>query len=622
MKIAVLVNGIAHEAHRRLLKGIGQYAGEKNIQVFVFTCMNLYEKSEYGIGEVKIFRLPDYAQYDGIIFIGNPIRYVQYDGGIMRQIRELGIPAISIENRIKGIPTFYTDNRGAMWEMVSHLIGKHGVRNICYLSGPEDSTESNERLQGARDAAGEYGLSLDDDHIYYGNYLTDSGGRLVEHLMEAGGELPEAIVCANDFMALGVYMALSRYGVQIGRDILLTGYDCMSDMANLIPAITTLEKPQEQIGYEACRSLTEGKVTDSREFKVKCHFRGSCGCPEHKIHNLPELQLRDMQQKLENYGMGEFNKYMVSDLNECDNMQEFCRCLKRYIVQMDFSYVYLCLCEEKRAADKAEYGEQVEEDYSDRIYIPVAYEKGTFTEYPYFERGELLPEVCRKKLESELCIVEPIHFRRKCLGYLVTCGSEVAFHPTLFQNWMNSISSALENIRKQDELKRLVKKLNNVWMLDSLTQTYNRAGFFHYANGILENCKMNHASIGVLFVDINKLKLVNDSYGHKEGDFYIKSVADSMGKLKGQEQLLMRYGGDEFVVLGSFEKGNEFSGLMEALNPELEECRKRNGKAYEMSVSIGFHAVPVTKEFKLDQLMEQADREMYEMKKRRGNSQK
>lgn len=618
MKIAVLVNGVSHEAHRRLLEGIGQYAHENNIQVFVFTCIYMQKESEYGIGEVRIFDLPDYIQYDGIIFIGNPIRNAQFADEIIQKIKNARIPVVSIESRIEGLPTFYTDNRGAMREMVTHLIERHGVQNICYLSGPDDSSESIERLQGAKDAAVEHGITLDDEHIYYGDYLPDSGSRLVEQLVKSGRELPEAIICANDFMALGAYIELCRHGVQIGKDIFLTGYDNMSDTLNLTPAITTLEKPQRKVGYEACKSLIENKGIESRKFKVKCCFRGSCGCPEHKKQNLLEVQLRDIREKLETFGMGETNKYLVSDLNECDNMQDFCACLKSYIVRMDFSYVYLCLCEGKTSThSQADYDEQINEDYSERVYIPVAYEKGNFTEYPYFDCRELLPEICREKIGNEMCIVEPVHFRRKCLGYLVTCGSEVPFNTALCQNWMTSISSALENIRKQDELKRLVKKLNNVWMLDSLTQTYNRAGFFQYASGILEYCKKNHTEIGLLFIDINKLKRVNDTYGHKEGDFYIKMVADCMGRLKGQEQLLMRYGGDEFVVLGSLEKGDEFSGLLEGLNPGLEECRKQNKKAYEMSVSIGFKAVSVTEDFKLDWLMEQADREMYEMKKKR-----
>ncbi|MCM1037789.1 MAG: GGDEF domain-containing protein [Ruminococcus sp.] len=111
------------------------------------------------------------------------------------------------------------------------------------------------------------------------------------------------------------------------------------------------------------------------------------------------------------------------------------------------------------------------------------------------------------------------------------------------------------------------------------------------------------------------MKQVNDRYGHEEGDFYIRSVADYMSQLKKEGQILMRYGGDEFVVMGKVIEGNEFTGLIETLNPRLKEYRKKSKKAYEMSVSVGFRSVEITKDFKLGSLIEAADYEMYKMKK-------
>lgn len=619
MKIAVFVGGIAYESQSRLMDGIKKYAEEENINIYVFTCNgDIYRQSEYGIGEFQILFLPDLTQYDGIIFARDTIQNEQFAAKITQKIIDSGTPAISIESHIPEMPAFYVDNREAMFDIVNHLIEVHQVQNICYLSGPEQNLESVERLKGVMDAAKEHGILLGKDNIHYGDFWVDSGKMLVEQLMESGEKLPDAVICANDNMALGVYMEFCRRGVQVGKDILITGFDHISDASNLTPKITTVEKPQEQIGYEACKALAEGRQLASRKFKVKCYYRGSCGCQEHKIRNLSEVQLKNVSKKLEVVNMAEMNKNMGSDLYDCDNMQDFYRCLKEYIAQLDFSYVYLCLCENSVSGDKIEYNYHIKEDYSEKIDIPVAYENGNFTEYPSFACKDLLPRECREKLDNCVCIVAPVHFRRNCLGYLVMCGSELPYNSTQFQVWLMNISNALESIRKQEELKSLVKKLRDVWMLDSLTQTYNRAGFFHFADKLMEECKQYNAPVGMLFVDINKLKHVNDGYGHEEGDFYIKSVADQMKKLKNEDQLLMRYGGDEFVILGAYTNGDEFAGLMDNLNLMLAECRRKEEKPYEMSVSIGFQSVSITQDFNLNQLMKQADQEMYSMKKKKG----
>ena len=619
MKIAALVGGIAYETQRRLLEGIMKYADEENVNIFVFTCNgDIYKQSEYGIGEFQILFLPDFAQYDGIIFARDTIQNEQFATEITKRIRESGTSVISIESHIPEMPVYHVDNREAMHDIVTHLIEVHGVRDICYLSGPKQNPESIERLKGVVDAIKEHGLILEENKIHYGDFWIDSGKMLAGHLMETGEKLPDALICANDDMALGAYLEFSGRGIQVGKDILLTGFDHTSDASNLTPKITTVEKPQGQIGYEACKALSEKKRLTSQKFKVKCYYRGSCSCPEHKTHNLSEVQLKNISHKLGIINMAEINKNMVSDLNDCDNMREFYECLKTYIAQLDFSFVYLCLCEDSVSENKIEYSHQIKENYSEKIYIPIAYENGDFTEYPYFDCKELLPKTCMDKIGNRMCIVAPVHFRKNCLGYLVMCGSDLPYNSTQFQVWLMNISNALENMRKQSELKRLVKKLRDVWMLDSLTQIYNRAGFFHFADKLLEECKQHDTPIGMMFVDINKLKHVNDGYGHEEGDFYIKTVADYMKKLKHEKQLLMRYGGDEFVVLGEFIKGDEFTGLIDKLNPMLEECRQQNKKPYEMSASIGFQSVSITRDFKLEQLMKQADQEMYNMKKKKG----
>ncbi|MDE7131748.1 MAG: hypothetical protein K2O65_08115, partial [Lachnospiraceae bacterium] len=150
MKIAVFVGGIAYEAQSRLMEGIRKYADEENINIFVFTCNgDIYRQSEYGIGEFQILFLPDLTQYDGIIFARDTIQNEQFAAEITRKIIDSGTPVISIESHIPEMPTFYVDNREAMRDIVSHLIEVHGVRDICYLSGPEQNLESVERLEGA-----------------------------------------------------------------------------------------------------------------------------------------------------------------------------------------------------------------------------------------------------------------------------------------------------------------------------------------------------------------------------------------------------------------------------------------------------------------------------------------
>ncbi len=616
MKIAVLIGGIAYEVQRHLLEGIMEYAHGKNISIFVFTCNgDIYRQTEYGIGEYHIFNLPDLKSYDGIIYSKNTIQNEEMGNKLTEMIQKSGVPAISIEAQIDGMTRFYVDNRKAMGQMAAHLVKKHNVQRIYYLSGPRQNHESKERWEGAHDSLRKQGVTLDDENTYYGDFWVESGKQLVKQLLNRQTDLPEAIICANDDMAIGTFLELRNAKIKVGDEIRITGFDHTSDTDNLSPGITTVKKPQFEMGYEACKALVKKADLKEREFQVRCCYRGSCGCHESKKKVLEEVQIRDIERRLAMMSMSELTKILASDLNDYDNLHDFCECLKLHISKTDFTFFYLCLCEEYPTSHAIEYRYDIREDYTERIHIPIAYENGSFQEYGYFDKRQLLPQACLEKSKGNTYIVMPLHFRKNCLGYCVMAGSDWPIRSTQFQNWIMNISNALENIKKQSALKSLVNKLNDMWVMDTMTKVFNRAGFYRFADKILEECKQEDKPIGIVFVDINKLKRVNDNYGHEEGDFYIMSVAKKMKKLKKHGEIIMRYGGDEFVVLGKVIDETYYQNYQELLNQELDSCRIKHNKPYEMSASVGFHLAIINQYFKLDALIENADKEMYKIKR-------
>lgn len=324
MKIVVLIGGIAYESQRRLLDGITAYAEKNEVSVFTFTCNgDMYMQSEYGLGEFQIFNLPDFEHYDGCILVKDTIQNEKVLIEITDRIHASGIPTVCIDSRIEGASHFFVDNREAMKKVVEHFVTAHQIKDFCYLSGPMQNPESVERLCGVWDAVKKYGLPFTEKNIYFGNFWVDSGKKFVKKLLERNAKLPEAIVCANDDMALGVYLELTENGMQVGKDILLSGFDHTSDASKLTPAISTVEKPQEKIGYEACRQLVKKEECSVQKFDVSYYFRGSCGCPKHRKRNLAEEQIKNVKEKIEVVNMAEMNRNMVSDLNDCDNPEEF-----------------------------------------------------------------------------------------------------------------------------------------------------------------------------------------------------------------------------------------------------------------------------------------------------------
>ena len=108
--------------------------------------------------------------------------------------------------------------------MISHLIEKHGYKDIAYLTGKSWHDHSKKRLQAYRDCMAEHGLEVREDRVFYGDFWYTSGENTADKLIRSG-DLPEAVACANDCMAIGLAEELIHAGLRIPEDIAVIGFD-------------------------------------------------------------------------------------------------------------------------------------------------------------------------------------------------------------------------------------------------------------------------------------------------------------------------------------------------------------------------------------------------------------
>jgi diguanylate cyclase (GGDEF)-like protein len=160
------------------------------------------------------------------------------------------------------------------------------------------------------------------------------------------------------------------------------------------------------------------------------------------------------------------------------------------------------------------------------------------------------------------------------------------------------------------------RELRHLALTDDLTCLYNRRGFFAAATQQLKLARRNAQSTLLLFCDVDNLKQINDSYGHREGDLALVRTADALEEAFRDSDILARLGGDEFVVLAM----EASSQNQEAILHRLKKCLTKanaNESRYELSLSVGVARFDPQRAIPLGELMEQADRAMYEQKQNR-----
>ncbi|NRD79030.1 EAL domain-containing protein [Bacillus sp. BRMEA1] len=181
----------------------------------------------------------------------------------------------------------------------------------------------------------------------------------------------------------------------------------------------------------------------------------------------------------------------------------------------------------------------------------------------------------------------------------------------------------------KDEVSRMIQEFNQMMIsleyyegmirhqafYDSLTDLPNRLQFYEKLNEMIEVAKIDYAAFYVLFVDLDKFKEVNDTYGHDAGDLLLQHVAEVLKQLVPNDALISRLGGDEYTILLS---GNitetEVKILLHRVLIRLNEPFVVDENTLHISASIGLSVYPKDGETAED-LVKHADQAMYSVKK-------
>lgn len=180
----------------------------------------------------------------------------------------------------------------------------------------------------------------------------------------------------------------------------------------------------------------------------------------------------------------------------------------------------------------------------------------------------------------------------------------------LFENRTVEIEQIIQDQQGEQE------KLRNIAYFDIATNSYKRAYGVEYLE---ESIESNKSIFSVVFFDLDGLKMVNDKFGHNEGDIYIQSVVNILHNVFGK-YMICRMGGDEFMVV--LRNTNQFEAIRYAVQAfeSLEMMSRISGKPYPMSMSYGILDVNIKNKLTSTQILEAVDKRMYEFKNNRRKS--
>jgi diguanylate cyclase (GGDEF)-like protein len=184
----------------------------------------------------------------------------------------------------------------------------------------------------------------------------------------------------------------------------------------------------------------------------------------------------------------------------------------------------------------------------------------------------------------------------------------------IFIYWLINMGHTLENVRRNTLLKNVTKHLDELYIKDSLTGSYNRFGMERFFADIKKKCLMSKLNMQLSFIDLDNLKKINDQYGHEEGDRVISQAAKIL-MASTTKFSVVRYGGDEFVVMGNIRSEKEVEDYWKRVNKEVENYNASGKCKAELSLTMGYKVFEVGPDTSLEECINEADSIMYENKK-------
>ncbi|MCB8968185.1 MAG: substrate-binding domain-containing protein [Ardenticatenaceae bacterium] len=283
LTVGLINSTVGDKYENTLLHGVMAGLRSVGVNLISFTGGGLHSYHGFGAQGNVVYDLATAQRVDAIIISGTLGHTASREelAEFVQQFAPLPVVAVALD--LPGVPYLITDSYQGMYDAACHLITVHNRRRLAFLRGPKGQREADERLRAYQDALAQYGLPFREALVAQGDYTLPSGEKAMLALL-AREEPFDAIVSANDTMALAATTILQQRGLRVPEDVAVVGFDDAEEARYSIPSLTTVRQRVFEQGVAAARhvvAMLHGQdVPVQTSVAVNLVLRRSCGCSQ------------------------------------------------------------------------------------------------------------------------------------------------------------------------------------------------------------------------------------------------------------------------------------------------------------------------------------------------------
>ena len=621
-KIALITCGSNFERHGNIIRAMRRrIAGLDGYALYVITNYGVYyDGMDFSQGEPAIYRLLEAIDIDGCILEAN-LGSNELAEEIVALLKKRGIPVLAINLKIPDVPSLHLEIKTAGLELLEHLILQHECSRINLALSSGNQVISDNMLEAYRKVLAKYGIPYDERRVLSTSVSIQSGRELYERFDERGVMRDaQAVVCIHDVCAFGLCMELQARGMRVPEDLRICSVNCSGNSIAWSPGITGIDRMDGKAAALACELMDQmlrGKaISPDNTYPGEVCYLRSCGCTVSpsaqagRADVFHRLVINKVEAANQIGRMMQFN----NALEDVESLSQLASNIRRMMLGIGCKSYFCCLNENDLAyieSDREEERTPGAAPYHDRMIVLTG-DSGRTGELAgvSFPLQALVPALPQA---GDVFLVLPIHYINRSYGYMVFLNEMLPVDNYHYRICQDSIGISIDNLHRHMILKSSIAELDRLHMQDQLTGMQNRFALKRYRDQFV----LSPGGYSVALLDIDGLKTINDHFGHLAGNNAISIAAGVIRETVGAADLVIRYGGDEFLILSHDADEHCWEERGKEINRKLEIIARQQRLPYSLGISLGCAVSSADAPLSMEESLELADRAMYEHKKRR-----
>ena len=588
--IAVCLTKIQDEVTYEFIDALYQTVKGSDYRLLLFNSFSdLYHQNVYDEGAKSIYQLLNYDLVDAVIIKADTINDHQVIRDLIARAKERQIPVILLNMKAEGCYSIVPSYENVFSQLIEHVIKVHHKRKLYFLSGSMGESNSMLREKIFRETLRDCGIDPQTAKVAYGEYWYGPAERAVENWIQSG-DLPEAIICANDAMAVAACRVLKRHQIRVPEDMIVTGFDGVPSYQFHRPALSTCTRTSSVLAGKCREMLTnileknKPPYRDIEEYTLT--IQESCGC---RKQSHPDYQLCADRLCVSLWDTRLHEEFILSQVErvvETIDMGIIGNKLNSFILPDSMVALNSDFLAATRSNVKPDPGRPFAEEM---IVISSLDSNLDRHRYALYKSAEMYPHLEGAVSEDAMFLFQSIYVENNVCGYYIVKSKELLTDASKIHRVSKVMNLAFSLIISRMQQDHMSHSLEEMQYHDPVTGVLNLKGLVKRINELYPVWK--ERAIAVSVYNIPKYQFIYENYGLKDVEETVQLTADALRMANPQDTVTARISDDSFCIINEAEDqgaaGLIINDSVRAFYRFIESFNKTQDKEYFVEVNCG-----------------------------------